>query len=343
MSSIRSAVTATALVLSALLLSVRPAVADPTPAPSPPTAPAGLAVTAISPVSVTLSWTASAPGCCAVDHYSVRYNAAFNDVFYAQPVGNVTTVTITSYILATTQYTFSVAAVDVDGHQSLGSNQVTVITPASTTGDTTPPGAPTGLRVTATTPAGVALAWTGSADNVAVTGYDVYFFDGWYNSTLVGTVPGTSFTAPILSSSTGMRYYYVRAVDAAGNKSIASNLVSGGTTTTTPPPAPPCEVSYRTTSEWRGGFVAEIAITNTGTAAVDGWTLRVGFPGDQRVSSAWNAAFTQDGADLTLTAARWNRAIAVGATVTVGLLGRWTTSDAAPIGAALNGTPCTLA
>ena len=314
-------------------------------APESPAAPGDLRVTAVTPTSVTLSWTASAPGCCAVEAYTVGYHRAFNDVYWSQPAGDVTTVTITSSIQPTGQYTFSVSARDVEGHSSPSSNTVTVVTPAGTTGDTAPPSAPGGLRVTSTSPAGVGLAWQPSADDTAVTGYDVFFFDGWFSSTRVGTTAGTTFVAPLMNSTIGRPAYYVRARDAAGNLSIASDLASVSATPTPPPTTPPpptCRVGYRTTSEWRGGFVAEVTVTNLGPAPVENWSLALTLGGDQRVTSAWNATVSQSGADVTLSAARWNRTIAREAGVTVGLLGRWSGSNAPPTAAALNGATCVI-
>jgi chitinase len=90
-------------------------------------------------------------------------------------------------------------------------------------GDTTPPSAPGSLHVTGTTSSSVSLAWTASTDNVGVTGYDVY-----RGSTKVGTVTGTSFTNSGLSASTTYSFT-VKAHDAAGNVSAASNSVSATT------------------------------------------------------------------------------------------------------------------
>ena len=83
-----------------------------------------------------------------------------------------------------------------------------------------------------------------------MTGYNVYFFDGWYTSTLVGTTTTTEFVAPVNNGGTGLRSYYVRAKDAAGNLSFASNAVNPGPPTTpTPPPVRICTVAYTTTAE----------------------------------------------------------------------------------------------
>ncbi|MBM2619542.1 cellulose binding domain-containing protein [Actinoplanes sp. LDG1-06] len=316
-----------------------PAPPTPTPTGQPPSTPADLRVTAITPVSITLSWTASNPGTNPISGYTVNYTQAFNDIYWSQSVGNVTTVTLTSNIRATTQYRLSVSARDTENRPSPVSEGVTVITPASATGDTTPPSTPGNLRITAMTADGPALAWDAATDDTGVTGYNIYFFDGWFTSTLVGTTTSTSIVAPLLNSGLGLRSYYVRAKDAAGNLSIASNQVSPPPVTT-PPPARTCRVTYRTTSEWTGGFVAEVTITNTGTTPVNGWSLAFTMPGNQRVATSWNAAFTQTGAAVTLTDAHWNARIPAGASVTAGLLGRWTTSNAAPTSFTLNNAPC---
>jgi len=322
---------ATLLAAALLAASARPAAAA-------PPAPGDLHVTAITPASVTLAWTA-ADG--AAD-YRVNYHQAFNDVLWSQAAGNVTTTTITGYVLGGRQYTFTVSARDAAGNYSPVSDAVTVVTPVATTGDTTPPATPANFRLTGVTATGPALAWDPATDDVGVAGYDVYLFDGWYTSTLLGSTTGTAITVPFGTSSTGMRYYYARARDAAGNVSIATTTVQAPTTTTPPPPPPPCQIGYRTTSEWATGFVAEVTITNKRTTAVDDWIATVTLGGDQRVTSAWNAAASQTGATVTLTAPHWNRTIAPGGSVTVGLLGRWQASDAPPASATLDGATCTL-
>ncbi len=227
------ALPAAALLAAALALIAGPAAAAPTPTPAPaptstapapdgPAAPGDLRVGAITPTSVTLSWT---PSTGDIAGYTVNYHQAFNDVYWSQPYGNVTTVTITGSILPTRQYSFSVYARDTAGGTSLATPWITVVTPAATTGDTTPPSAPTGLQITEVTADGPALSWAPSTDDTAVTGYQVYFFDGWYTSTLVGTATGTTFVAPFRSSGMPLPSYYVRARDAAGKLSIASGTV----------------------------------------------------------------------------------------------------------------------
>jgi cellulose 1,4-beta-cellobiosidase len=93
-------------------------------------------------------------------------------------------------------------------------------TPSAPSGsDTTPPSSPTSL---AGTPGlnSASLTWTASTDNVGVTGYKVY-----RGGVLVGSPVGTSFAESGLTN--GVAYLYtVKATDAAGNLSGASNQVS---------------------------------------------------------------------------------------------------------------------
>ncbi|MDK8179526.1 lytic polysaccharide monooxygenase [Paenibacillus sp. UMB4589-SE434] len=89
------------------------------------------------------------------------------------------------------------------------------------------PTAPAALNSTGSTSTSVSLAWNASTDNVGVTGYNVY-----NGSNLVAVVSGSTlnYTVNGLTSNTAYTFS-VKAVDAAGNVSAASNAV----TVTTPP------------------------------------------------------------------------------------------------------------
>jgi cellulose 1,4-beta-cellobiosidase len=63
--------------------------------------------------------------------------------------------------------------------------------------------------------------------------------------------------------------------------------------------APGGQVTY-TAQSWGSGFTASIDITNLGDP-VSGWKLTVTFPGDQKITNAWNAAASQSGQTATLT------------------------------------------
>ena len=82
------------------------------------------------------------------------------------------------------------------------------------------PSAPANLTASGVTQNSVNLSWTASPDNIGVTGYDVYK-DGEF----LATVTGTSYTAGNLSAETQYDFY-VKARDAAGNVSDASNTIT---------------------------------------------------------------------------------------------------------------------
>ena len=67
-----------------------------------------------------------------------------------------------------------------------------------------------------------------------------------------------------------------------------------------------CQVTYTTASQWAGGFVANVTITDTGTTTINGWTLKFTFPGDQQITSAWSGTASQSGENVTITNASYN-------------------------------------
>jgi len=110
-----------------------------------------------------------------------------------------------------------------------GWNVATQTIPGGGGGDPLPPSAPGNLHTTSVAATSVGLAWDASTDNVGVTGYDV-FRDG----AQIATAPGTTYTDNGVTG--GNTYTYtVKAHDAAGNQSPASNSLP----VTTPPGSGP--------------------------------------------------------------------------------------------------------
>jgi O-glycosyl hydrolase len=205
---------------------------------------------------------------------------------------------------------------------------VTYVIPASSS--------TTGNTVTVTSP-GSQTTGTGTAVSLPVTATDSASSEtlsysatglpaGLSINSSTGTISGTPTTA-------GSYPVTVTATDPTG--------ASGATTFTWTVTAPEsCTVVYATQSQWTGGFVAQVTITNNGTSPISGWTLGFTFPGDQQISDAWNGVVTQSGENVSLANESYNSAIAAGASTTLGFQGTWTTSDAAPTSFTLNGTTC---
>ena len=95
------------------------------------------------------------------------------------------------------------------------------------TADTQAPTAPSSLVSTAKTTTSISLSWTGSTDNTAVTGYNVYM-----NNVLKTTVTG--LTTSITGLTAGTAYsFFIKAKDAAANISLASNTITVSTSAST--------------------------------------------------------------------------------------------------------------
>ncbi|WP_304452682.1 cellulose binding domain-containing protein [Nocardiopsis sp. YSL2] len=79
-----------------------------------------------------------------------------------------------------------------------------------------------------------------------------------------------------------------------------------------------CEVGYQVTSEWNGGFNAEVTVTNVSDSPAEGWAVTWTFADGQEVTNAWNGEHGQDGSSVTVDNADWNGEIDAGATAAFG-------------------------
>ena len=109
------------------------------------------------------------------------------------------------------------------------------------------------------------------------------------------------------------------------NKKPAYNAIAlalgGETSTTTPPPGGDCTATYLITSQWQGGFTAQIDVKNNRGTPITGWTLKWTLPSGQAVTNVWNGVLSTSGSNVTVTNASWNGNLAAGATTNAGLQG----------------------
>jgi hypothetical protein len=84
-----------------------------------------------------------------------------------------------------------------------------------------------------------------------------------------------------------------------------------------------------------------VELRNTDIKPWTGWTAAFSFPGDEKVTTAWNATVTQTSAGVTATNLSYNGNVAVNATTTFGFQGTWSASSAAPTAFTVNGNTCT--
>ncbi|MEU9670149.1 cellulase family glycosylhydrolase [Streptomyces bobili] len=208
-------------------------------------------------------------------------------------------------------------------------------------GDTqapTAPGAPLASAVSATS---ATLTWGAATDNVGVSGYDVVRISGGTETTVTASTTNTATLTGLTAETAYTFAVYAR--DAAGNRSARSATVNVTTDEDGGTPGAACSVGYRVVGQWPGGFQGEIALRNTGTAPVSGWTLAFAFADGQTVSNMWGGTPTQTGGTVSVAAASYTSAVPVGGTVTVGFIGTKGATNTAPTAFTLNGTACSTA
>ncbi len=132
--------------------------------------------------------------------------------------------------------------------------------------DTQAPSAPSNLTASNVTQTTVDLSWTASTDNVGVTAYDVY-----QDGSIIGSISGT--TAQVTNLTANMTYaFYVKAKDAAGNISAASNTVN---VTTLPESTGGCDYTVNA-FPYHQGFENTIGNWKQNTNDDFDWTVKSG-------------------------------------------------------------------
>lgn len=215
-------------------------------------------------------------------------------------------------------------------------------------------------------PAGLSARTKSSATTLPSGGpYQLYFtvtvrqpgnFDLLFGSASAATNLATPFLQPTNPAPPGTTPPSTPSTSSSGTTSatptpsptptptVTATSTSSATTTSTPSASgttPACHVDYTTSSQWPGGFTASVTVNNTGPTTINGWTVTWTFPGDQQVTSVWNATIAQSGANVTATAVDYNATISPGANQSFGFQGTWTNNDSPPTDFTVNGAACT--
>ncbi|MFI8164860.1 cellulose binding domain-containing protein [Streptomyces sp. NPDC085931] len=131
-------------------------------------------------------------------------------------------------------------------------------------------------------------------------------------------------------------------VSTNGRGVIYGDTSGGGTTDPDPGPTGACAVTYKVTSQWPGGFQAEVQLTNTGTGPWNGWSLAWSFADGQKLAQAWNAEAAQSGTAVTARNVGWNGTVVKGASVSFGFTASWSGSNTKPAAFRLGDQSCTV-
>jgi poly(3-hydroxybutyrate) depolymerase len=113
-----------------------------------------------------------------------------------------------------------------------------------------------------------------------------------------------------------------------------------------PSPSAPGTAACRVTvavNAWNSGLTENLTVTNTGSTAINGWSLSFTLPSGQTITSGWNATYAPTSGQVTARNAAYNAVIAPNASVGVGFQAVHTGNTGVPAAFTLNGAPCATA
>ncbi len=222
-------------------LNLATAVSNPGQAPDtlPPSVPLGLTATLAPKSTVQLNWQAS------TDNVGV---AGYNIYRDGAKISSSVALSFVDLGASLGTHSYTVTAYDAAGNESAKSTPAVI-----TVTDNTAPTAPTNLTGSSNQST-VTVSWSAATDDVAVTGYDIF-----RTAVKVGTVGGNVVSFTETNVPFGTQTYTVKAFDAAGNISTASNALNL-TVSDTQAPSAPTNLS---------GTVSGSTITLTWDAATD--------------------------------------------------------------------------
>ena len=173
-----------------------------------PSAPMQLVATVVSGYGVDLNWLPSTDN-RAVAGYDIFTNGV--------KVGRIRSGCNYMHVSANTTASYTLKAFDFSGTLSAASDPVGGTPPAP---DTTAPTIPGSVVATPLSTSSIRVSWSPSTDNLAVTGYDIFYTNGVF----LASTALTNYTDTGLSASTTYAYL-VNARDFAGNLSSNSAIV----------------------------------------------------------------------------------------------------------------------
>lgn len=173
---------------------------------TPPSVPTGVSATPTAPTAASITWLASTDDRAGAISYRLFRDGAL--------VATVSVLGSWDIVTAPGHFCWTVVAVDLAGNASAPSAAA-----CATLVDATPPAAPSNLQVAPLDTATMQLTFTGSFDDVGVTGYRIY-----RDGLLLTTLAPTFTAAPQAWQDGGLdaatrACYAASAVDGSGNES----------------------------------------------------------------------------------------------------------------------------
>ncbi len=266
------------------------------------------AVMTASPVSGTTPLTVSFNGTGSSDPDGTIASYEWQFGNGASATGSTATYTYTS----AGSYT-ATKVIDNSGVASMATTTITVSTPVNKP----PTAVMSATPISGNAPLTVAFNAAGSSDpDGSIASYQWQFGNG---STATGSSANYTYTTPGTYTAT------LKVTDNAVAISAATKTI-----TVTGQAAKSCAVKYVNTNDWGNGFLADLTVTNTGSTAIDSWTLTWQFGGNQKITNLWNGVVTQSGKSVTVKNASWDGAVNPGTSVALGFVADYSGANAIP-------------
>ncbi len=155
------------------------------------------------------------------------------------------------------------------------------------------------------------------------------------NSTLTLTASSSAATGNSTITITGTSGSITKTTTIALTVNSSSSGSSGGG----------CTVDYTISQYNSTQFGATVGIKNGGSSALSGWSLTWSFANGQTITSSWNGAVSQSGANVTVSeqsGQTWENIPAGGTYTGFGFNGSSSGTNSIPTNFKLNGTTCTI-
>jgi hypothetical protein len=176
---------------------------------------------------------------------------------------------------------------------------------------------------------------TASGSSISVPAESVVVLTGGTGTTPTGSPSASAGSSPSASASASPS----KSASPSASPSISASASSSASPSASASPSTSagagCTATWSVTNSWSGGFQLGFTVTDSGSTAINGWTVKYSWPGSQTITQIWNATDTQSGAAVTVTNMSYNGSLSPGGSTTFGLLG----SGAAPAG--LGSLSCT--
>jgi hypothetical protein len=129
-----------------------------------------------------------------------------------------------------------------------------------------------------------------------------------FSASVTGGTPPATTTAPPVTS------------PPVTSPTVTTPPVTTPPVTTTPPGPGACTATYAQAGSWGSGYQGTVTVRNGGSAAINGWTVRMTMPSGQSVTQLWNGTLSGSSGTVTVTNAAYNGSVGAGGTTSFGFI-----------------------